>query len=63
MSPAAAREVLGAAEQSLERVLLEVRLCEGLPAASALTPRRAGGVRTCTGWLVDGDAWALVACC
>ena len=57
MSPAAAREVLGAAEQSLERVLLEVRLCEGLPRDALDAEGERAASELVPDGLVDGDAW------
>ncbi|HUV47714.1 MAG TPA: radical SAM family heme chaperone HemW [Actinomycetes bacterium] len=56
-SPAQAREVLDAPTRHLERVLLEVRLREGLPSV-VLSPPAVAEASTMTGeGLIDVDAW------
>jgi len=55
-SPAAGREVLGAAERQLERVLLGVRLSEGLPRDDVAAAGRAAIPGLIADGLIDGAA-------
>jgi oxygen-independent coproporphyrinogen-3 oxidase len=56
-SPAAAREVLGGPEQALERVMLGVRLADGLPAEALGAAARAGAAAFVAAGRLDAAAW------
>lgn len=56
-SPAAARETLDGQTRQLERVLLEVRLCDGLDVALLSAEARADAERMVHEGLVDPSAW------
>jgi oxygen-independent coproporphyrinogen-3 oxidase len=56
-SPAQAREVLDASTRHLERVLLEVRLADGLPGSLLSTAASAEAAAMASEGLIDVDAW------
>ncbi|MEA2290454.1 MAG: hypothetical protein QOD55_2451 [Solirubrobacteraceae bacterium] len=57
-SPAAGRERLGPAERRTERIMLELRLAEGLALDGLDTAARAGAARHAAAGRLDGDALA-----
>ncbi|HEX9337095.1 MAG TPA: coproporphyrinogen III oxidase, partial [Pseudonocardiaceae bacterium] len=62
-SPAAGREILTEADQALERVLLELRLVDGLPVSALGTPATVSAAdRAATDGLLDPAALAGGRC-
>ena len=60
VSPALAREVLGYRDQRVERILLEIRLVEGLPVTALDAPGRSQVARLVSDGLVELVAERLV---
>ena len=60
VSPALAREVLGYRDQKVERILLEIRLVEGLPVTALDAPGRSQIARLVADGLVELVAERLV---
>jgi oxygen-independent coproporphyrinogen-3 oxidase len=56
-SPAAAREILGPGEQSMEQVMLGLRLADGLALAALSGPSKAAAERSVASGHLDNSCW------